>query len=488
MATVCTEYFQPQACLVAYATAHLTDGRKSVKIIDAVDDCPFQLRVKRASPPGVEEIACLALLRVVPGTRYVYDAVWKGRPVIVKSFARRFRGRRHLRREWRGLGELRKRGIDAPLGLFYGRTDDGGWAIVIEKITDACSLRDALITDGAVGLVSDRVLRLCRELAHGHDKGVLQKDLNLNNFLLQGERIVAIDLGQFQFQSSPIGRRRGLSQLAQILSCLPKDRRPPVDVSLREYLRARGWSRRPSDEAVLDAGTQRAKVRAVQHALRKFQRENTRHLAVRTRDCRALFDRAFCCGADPVAFARQIDEIMDQGKVLKAGKTCHVCHVAWNDRQIVIKRYNHQGWIHSLRHTLKRSRARRSWLSGHRLRCLGIATPEPLACVERLRGPLVWCSYIVTEYVPGGSLSDLLRDAGVSEEQRRERIAEVESLLKRLDDYQITHGDTKHSNVLMSPDGPVLTDLDALTVHWWRWTARLAHRKDTTRFAADCAQ
>jgi tRNA A-37 threonylcarbamoyl transferase component Bud32 len=452
-----------------------------------VDDCPFQLRVKRASPPGVEEITCLALLRVVPGTRYVYDAEWKGRPVIVKLFARRFRGRRHLRREWRGLRELRKRGIDAPVGLFCGRTDRGGWAIVIEKITDASSLRDALMADCDPGQVSDRVLRLCRELAHGHDKGVLQNDLNLNNFLLQGERIVAIDLGQFQFQSRPVGRRKGLSQLAQILSCLPKDRRPPVDVSLGEYLHARGWSRRQSDEAVLDAWTRRAKVCAVRRALRKFQRENSRHLAVRTRGYRALFDRAFCRGADPVAFIQRIDEIMDQGKVLKAGKTCHVCHVAWNDRQIVIKRYNHQGWIHSLRHTLKTSRARRSWVSGHRLRFLDIRTPEPLAYVERLKGPLVWCSYIVTGYIPGGNLAEVLRDKNISVEERRERIAQAENVLRQLDDYRITHGDMKHANVLMSQDGPVLTDLDAMTVHWWRWRSRAGHRKDMERFAVDCA-
>lgn len=485
---MCTEYFPAAAWLLRVGGAHLTGGRKSGKMGNTVDDCPFQLRVERSSPPGVEEITCVALLRMVPGTRYVYDAVWKDRPVIVKLFARRFRGRRHLRREWRGLSELCKRGIDAPLGLFHGRTDNGGWVIAIEKITDARSLQDALMTDSDLGLVSDRALRLCRELARCHDKGVVQNDLHLNNFLLQGERIVAIDLGQFRFRSRPIGRRRSLSQLAGILSCLPEGRRPPTGLALHEYLHTRGWSRRQSDEALLDAWIRRKKLRAVRCTLRKYQRENSRHLRVRTRGCRALFDRAFCSGADPVAFVQRIDELMDRGEVLKAGKTCHVCYVTWNDRQIVIKRYNHQGWVHSLRHTLKTSRARRSWLSGHRLRSLGIRTPKPLACVERLRGPFVWCSYIVTEYVPGGSLSDLLRDAGLSAEQRDERIAQVENMLKRLGDYRITHGDTKHSNVLMSPDGPVLTDLDALTVHWWRWTARLAHRKDTTRFAADCTQ
>ncbi|MEN6576141.1 MAG: lipopolysaccharide kinase InaA family protein [Phycisphaerales bacterium] len=454
---------------------------------NTVDDCPFQLRVERSSPPGVEQLTCVALLREVPGMRYVYDAVWKDRPVIVKLFAHWFHGRRHLRREWRGLRELRERGIDAPQGLFHGRTDQGGRAIVIEKIADALHPRDALTTACDPAVVLDRVVRLCRELAHYHDEGVLQKDLNLNNFLLQGERIIAIDLGQFRFGSRPVGRRRSLSQLAEILSGLPEGQRPPTGSILQEYLDARGWSRQPSDEAFLEARVYREKRGAIERALRKYQRENSKHLRVRTPDCRALFDRAFCDGADPVEFVRRLDELMDQGRVLKAGHTCHVCHVVWNNRQIVVKRYNHQGWIHSLRHTLKMSRARRSWISGHRLRFLDIRTPEPLACVERLKGPLVWCSYIVTEYVPGGSLGELLRDNGTSEEERRERIAQVKNVLKRLGDCRISHGDTKHTNVLMGRDGPILTDLDAMTVHRWRWTSLAAHRKDMSRFAAACA-
>jgi streptomycin 6-kinase len=72
-------------------------------------------------------------------------------------------------------------------------------------------------------------------------------------------------------------------------------------------------------------------------------------------------------------------------------------------------------------------------------------------------------------------------------DERRERIAQVENLLRRLRDCRISHGDMKHSNILIGPDGPVLTDLDAITVHRWQWTAEAGHRKDMERFAASCA-
>jgi len=99
----------------------------------------------------------------------------------------------------------------------------------------------------------------------------------------------------------------------------------------------------------------------------------------------------------------------------------------------------------------------------------------------------VWCSYLIHEYVPGRKLSDLLRDGTVEENQRRRHIAQVLEVLDKLGHHRITHGDMKHSNILIRAGRPVLTDLDALTVHRWRWAYRVGHRKDVRRFQAACA-
>ena len=57
---------------------------------------------------------------------------------------------------------------------------------------------------------------------------------------------------------------------------------------------------------------------------------------------------------------------------------------------VVVKRYNHKGFTHSLRHTIKKSRAHRGWLHGHRLVMLDIATPKPLAYIEQIKEKLIW--------------------------------------------------------------------------------------------------
>ena len=114
-----------------------------------------------------------------------------------------------------------------------------------------------------------------------------------------------------------------------------------------------------------------------------------------------------------------------------------ILQVTWNDNDIVVKRYNHKGLVHSLRHTIKRSRARRGWLHAHRLRMLQIPTPKPLAYIEQRKHKLVWKSYLVTEYVAGQKLYDFLRDSNITEEEHSKVTQQVTELLNKLGKYRI---------------------------------------------------
>jgi tRNA A-37 threonylcarbamoyl transferase component Bud32 len=173
---------------------------------------------------------------------------------------------------------------------------------------------------------------------------------------------------------------------------------------------------------------------------------------------------------------------MDKGQILKNGNTCFVSHLRWNDKDIVIKRYNHKGFIHSLRHTIKGSRARQGWLHAHRLMMLQIPTPKPLAYIEQWKGLLIWKSYLVTEYVDGQQLYHFLQDGSITQQQRSATTQQVMDLLNNLGQYRISHGDLKHTNILITDNGPVLTDLDGMRVHKCNWTCNLRLTKDVDRF------
>ena len=219
--------------------------------------------------------------------------------------------------------------------------------------------------------------------------------------------------------------------------------------------------------------------------LKKCLRTSKRCVLIKHRGHCGVAAVDFYQRADFSEFLQDLDKLMQAGQILKNGNTCFVSRLIWADQDVVVKRYNYKGIIHSVRHTIKRSRARRSWLHAHRLGLLGIPTPRPLAFIEKRSGPLLQSSFLITEYVPGRTLYDFLQDSSVSEQQRSKPIQELRSLLDKLAKNKITHGDLKFTNILITDNGPVLTDLDSMKVHKWNWFFKIKRGKDLTRIAKD---
>ncbi len=441
---------------------------------------PFQLLIR--CPSGkTETLTCASLLRSIPGRREVYDAFWKDRAVIVKSFSHRISAKRHLKREWRGLRLLQQRGLNSPEALFFGKTEDGRLALVVEKIVNSLTVLDVFnrIKEKAKRL--DLLVLIGKELANEHNRGVLQKDLNFGNFLLDGNKVFVLDPGQMQFSSRPVTRNKGISQLASLASCLADSNTESIPQLCREYLKARGWSFRKSDEMLIHKQILIHRKIVIRKGLKKCLRTSKKYLRIDAGENIAVFNKDFCQGADPLGFIEQIDSLMDKGQILKNGDTCYVSRLTWNGVDVVIKRYNHRGFIHSLRHTIKKSRAYRGWLHTHRLGILNIAAPKGLAYIENYKGFLVWKSYIATEYIRGQRLYDFLRDGDVTQQERSEVTQQIRGLLDKLGKHRISHGDLKHTNILVTKDGPILTDLDGMKVHRFNWTYQRYRAKDRAR-------
>ncbi len=452
-----------------------------------MDELPFQLLIKCASGK-TETLTCTALLRAVPGRREVYDAFWKGRAVIAKVFSHTISAKRHFKREWRRLKSLQKRELSSPEPLFFGQTTDGRWAMIVEKIVNSLTALEVFNKTTDKNKRLDIMVLICKELAKEHSRGVLQKDLNLGNFLLDGNKVFTLDPGQMKFSSHQVTRSKGISQLASLVSYLVDDKNEFISNLCEEYLRARGWDPGESDERLLRKQLIKHRKKAVKKGLKKCLRTSKRYLRIKADENIAVFDADFCIGSDPFHFIEQIDSLMDKGRILKDGDTCYVSCLTWNGRNVVVKRYNHKGFIHSMRHTIKKSRACRGWLHAHRLGILHIATPKGLAYIENRRGLLVWKSYLVTEYIQGRKLYDFLRDGNITQEERLEITRQIKKLLDELGKHRISHGDLKHTNILITENGPILTDLDGMKVHKLRWTYQWYRAKDRARLLRNWPQ
>ncbi|MGE5295357.1 MAG: lipopolysaccharide kinase InaA family protein [Solirubrobacterales bacterium] len=450
-----------------------------------MDKPPFTLRIETHSPPGRrEEVVCRSLLRTVEGTREVYDATWEKRRVVVKVFMRFGKARRHALREWRGLKELEKRQISAAKPLFWGRSTEG-WVVATDWLADAVTVQERYQTAGTIDDKMWLLAQVVRELARQHDRGVIQKDMHLGNFMIRGREVFALDPAMMRFSRGPIGRTKSIRRVAQLTAILPERDAAAIESVFREYAQARSWSVGPVDLEQLRTAHRRHRDKAIEQGLRKFLRVNRRHQAIRSGPWRGLADRKFAEAAGLEEITNGLDEAMTRGRILKDGRTCFVSRMKLGGTDVVVKRYNYKGLLHSLRHTLKGSRAKRCWLNANRLHLLGIATPHPLAYIDRYQGPLLRCSYFIAEFVDGQPLHRILRDRNVPEDRKQKLIDAVVRTLDQMARHGISHGDLKHTNILCRNDVVILIDLDDMQVHRVSWLRQYRFGRDKARFLRD---
>ena len=443
---------------------------------------PFPVTIKPTSPNSQPQtIVCVGLLRALDKKRKVLDAICGQRPVIVKLFTDPIKAKYHMIREWRALKLLKERDLNSPAPLFHGKTDQYGWVVVTEKIINALTVREVWDNTTDAAKKYELLYMVSRKLAKQHNKGILQKDLHLGNFLLQGEKLFALDPAQMRFLSGEVNKRQAITQLASLASTVPNEDTDTITRVCQEYTQTRSWKFSKSDLALFWKKLAVSRKNAIGKGLKKCLRTNKRHQKIKLGNYCGVVARHFFKKADFYEFAEGIDQLMQNGQILKDGNTCFVSRINWAGEEIVIKRYNHKGIVHSLRHTIKKSRARRNWLHAHHLEMLNIATPRPLAYIEQRKSKLVWKSYFVTKYVAGQRLYDFLRDNHVTEQERSTTTQQVREMLSKLEKYRISHGDLKHSNILVTESGLVLTDLDGMKVHKWDWISRIKRHKDLAR-------
>jgi tRNA A-37 threonylcarbamoyl transferase component Bud32 len=181
------------------------------------------------------------------------------------------------------------------------------------------------------------------------------------------------------------------------------------------------------------------------------------------------FLTAFCKGDTAAEFLKQLERLTETGALLKNDTATRLVRCGYHGWDIVIKRFNHQGLWHSLRHTLKGSRARKCWHFGHRLRAAGISCADPIGVVEKRKYGLIWESYILNAFVEGPDLQRFLRNEAVSKQAKDAVMKKVHALVSRLADHRISHNDLKPSNLIIKDDSPVLIDLDSMKQHCCRW-------------------
>ncbi|MDH0700753.1 serine/threonine protein kinase [Pseudomonas toyotomiensis] len=425
-----------------------------------------------------------SLLRVLPGQRYVGLARWRGRSVLAKLLVGA-KAERHFQRELKGARLLVEQNLLSPALLSEGFIDGvGGW-LLFEYLEKAESLWQAWRNVERLPLLADAQQAVLGEalavIGHMHSRGLWQADLHLDNLLRQDGELFLIDGGGVQVEQAgqPLSRARVLQNLGVFFAQLPAELDPFIEELLVHYLLANGEHALPLEALLVEV----SKVRRwrLRDYLSKVARDCSLFsasigafgLRVVRRDCAAILE--------PILEAP--DVALASGQALKLGGSATVAHVELEGRPLVVKRYNVKNWLHWLKRFWRPSRAWHSWREGNRLQLLGIATPTPLAVLERRWYWLRGRAYLITDYCGGQDIIARFEAYKQATPPETELLA-LDRLFAALLRERISHGDFKGHNLFWDDAEGAwsLIDLDAMRQHRSTRSFARAYARDRARF------
>jgi hypothetical protein len=174
--------------------------------------------------------------------------------------------------------------------------------------------------------------------------------------------------------------------------------------------------------------------------------------------------------------------LLSYGVKLQDKPRCTVVRLEDESGTFVWKHHNWGTARRTVKRSLSRSTARKTWADGIFLSSHGVPTPRPRAFLERRLGPFQRFSYVLNDYVPGTSLYRLMRFERPSPELIESLADQVAAIWQRLDELCVWHNDFKTENLLVDPAGKVwLIDLERTR----RYRDREKMRNRQTRDAAD---
>jgi tRNA A-37 threonylcarbamoyl transferase component Bud32 len=436
-----------------------------------------QIHLKNASPIHVE-----AAIRTVPHHREVVRGTWQdvyGK--TLKIYAKKFFGTRaaqHYARDLSGINDLIAAKIATPPLLFQGQEASGlAYVLIFAEIQNALNAEETWQKSDDKARFS-LAKNLVQEIAKHHNAGLLQTDLYLKNFLVEGNKIYTLD-GDGIRKFARLSRQQALQNFSVLLSKFDVlEVKIWIADLLKTYTAERVWGAMP-DAGLIKKMTDvhRQKV-ASDYADKKVFRQCTdvKKYALEGAWILASSD------AENIDFSCNLDALLTPHNLLKNGNTCTVAFAEMGGKKIVIKRYNIKNFWHGASRAFRQTRAAVSWANAHRLKLLGIATARPMALIEQKKfGLLKSKAYFLTEYIDAPDAAEFFAKTR-NKVQRAEAVHKIVTQFYRLYLLQISHGDTKATNIKMQGTQPVLIDLDAMRQHTFSWSAERAHVRDLRRF------
>lgn len=402
-----------------------------------------------------------------------------------------FRGDPALR-EWSALRRAADHGLPVPTALAVGRRN--GFLrqesfIVTEALDNAMPLGAYLYgSRRPTGALRRKAIeQAARVLRKAHDAGMFQRDLHLDNLMVQiqetGPQVFLIDLQRVQFRRSLRIKER-LINLAELHGGCTAATHAERMRFLKTYLLELPGLGKDLRPLLL-----RLETMALKHRLGMWRSRQKRCLADNRDFVKLRVGRYVGCarrdwaeGAFLSALSRPA-ELLLSCAVVKDSRTTTVGAGKVCERAIHVKRYNFQGLGYALKDLFRASRAKRAWIAGSSCVMRGLSVAEPVVYLERRRSGFLLESYLVSNTVEGRNLTEFKAQRGRQFFEKRDWIDDLARFLGRMHGREIANRDLKTDNFMVSQKRPerydfFMVDFDGVEIGPVSWRTRV---KNLTR-------
>lgn len=427
-------------------------------------------------------IELLQVFRVLPMKRVVCLARWKGKLVVAKLFFAHGRWVQHVAREEQGINALMATGVKTASLLGKGETKDKACGVLLLKYLDNSESLGARFEHLSQEEQKPLLARIVSLIAKSHSLGFLQKDIHLNNFLLQNDEFYVLDAGELEQHEGGVDSVNSMRNIALFLAQFPVSNDTLVPFLYQHYRQQRpsvDWS---DDIAVFCALLRKKRASRLKTVLKKLYRETSANAFKRDWNHYIVYERALE-SESLQAFLKNPDLFIEQGTVIKDGRSATVALIEISGTKYVLKRYNIKNLWHRIRRQFRPSRAWVCWRNAHTLEMLGIATAKPLLMMEWRFGSLRREAYFLCEYVPGEDALHFLKKEPIDSPAITLVLEQFKELFSTMRDYAIVHGDMKATNFHITEQGISVLDLDGMYQEPDQRRFEKARIKDLQRFA-----
>lgn len=420
---------------------------------------PFDLMLAESPKEKPLHFHCLQALNILPEKRLVLKAVHNKKNVLIKFFPPTPKGDRQYKKELRGHALTIASGVSVPKLIAAYENMGEYYSVIYQFLDDAKPFSDQTLREN-----EKHITGLFKMMVAMHEYGIYQKDIHLDNVLLNSNTIYLIDFGSVrcEMKGEPLRREISLKNLTKLVANFPLLEQTKLTSSIGLYYQLRQWQWDENQSALFTKRlslvrkkrrNERQKDAFKESALTKYGRDFSTEYA---------FRKDLIQNISTDNLIKNIEQIMPEGKVLKSGNSVTVAKVTIDGMQLVIKRYRIKNKWQLLSRCWQASRAATLWKNASLLDFINLPTLKPLGFIERRTGWFKHTSYLISQYEEIEELQDVYQHRQPTEDE----LGQIKNIFLLLQNSQMSHGDLNAQNLVINTQGEIsLVGLDAMQEH-----------------------